>query len=60
MAAGLAGGSSDAAGALFVLNTYFENKLSKEELTALAIQIGADVPFVCTVEVCVVKTKAKY
>ncbi len=45
MAAGLAGGSSDAAGALFALNTYFENKLSKEELTALAIQIGADVPF---------------
>ncbi len=45
MAAGLAGGSSDAAGAILALNTYFENKLSKEELTSLAIQIGADVPF---------------
>jgi len=45
IAAGLAGGSSDAAGALLALNTYFENKLSAEEMSQLAIKIGADVPF---------------
>lgn len=45
MAAGLAGGSSDAAGALLAMNTYFENKLTTEDLMTLAIQIGADVPF---------------
>lgn len=45
MAAGLAGGSSDAAGALFLINTYFKNKLSQDELSKLALEIGADVPF---------------
>ncbi|MCW5822037.1 MAG: 4-(cytidine 5'-diphospho)-2-C-methyl-D-erythritol kinase [Cyanobacteria bacterium TGS_CYA1] len=45
MAAGLAGGSADAAGALLLLNTYFQNRLSQSELSALALTIGADVPF---------------
>lgn len=45
MAAGLAGGSSDAAGALFAMNSFFQNRLSKDELAMLALTIGADVPF---------------
>lgn len=45
IAAGLAGGSSDAAAALRGLNRLFELGLSTEELCSLAVKIGADVPF---------------
>lgn len=45
MAAGLAGGSADAAGALLLLNTYFQSRLTQSELSTLALRIGADVPF---------------
>ena len=44
VAAGLAGGSSNAAGVLFALNKLF-NMLSNEELSDLASKIGADVNF---------------
>lgn len=44
-AAGLGGGSSDAGGVLLGLNAVFGNALSPEELSGLALQIGADVPF---------------
>ncbi len=43
--AGLGGGSSDAAGTLLALSRLTGNPLSAETLTALAKEIGADVPF---------------
>ncbi len=44
-AAGLGGGSSDAAGVLAALNSFFENAVSPVELERLALKLGADVPF---------------
>ncbi len=44
-AAGLAGGSSDAAATLKGLNLLFEQNASLEELQALGIRLGADVPY---------------
>lgn len=43
--AGLAGGSSNAATALFALNQIFKTGLSDEEMRSLAEQIGMDTPF---------------
>lgn len=43
--AGLGGGSSDAATLLTYLNNISPNPLYEEELGALALRIGADVPF---------------
>ena len=45
IASGLAGGSADAAVVLKGLNTLWNLKLSEEELMALGLEIGADVPF---------------
>lgn len=45
MAAGLAGGSTDAAATLIALNEIFENKLCEEELLKIGSKLGADVPF---------------
>jgi 4-diphosphocytidyl-2-C-methyl-D-erythritol kinase len=45
VAAGLAGGSADAAAVLKGMNTLFSLGLSEEELMALGLKIGADVPF---------------
>lgn len=45
MAAGLAGGSSDAAAVLRALYNIFDSPISKEELYALGAKLGADVPF---------------
>jgi 4-diphosphocytidyl-2-C-methyl-D-erythritol kinase len=45
VAAGLAGGSSDAAAALLGLNELFQTGLSKEELMKLGVTLGADVPY---------------
>ncbi len=45
VAAGLAGGSSDAAAVLVGVNRMFELGLSQEELMARAVRIGADVPY---------------
>ena len=44
-AAGLAGGSSDAAATLRGMNLLFEQKLSTEELKSLGVRLGADVPY---------------
>jgi 4-diphosphocytidyl-2-C-methyl-D-erythritol kinase len=41
---GLGGGSSDAATTLVALNHLWKTGLSREELSALAMQLGADVP----------------
>ena len=45
VAAGLAGGSSDAAAALLGLNSYWKLGLSKEELLRIGLKIGSDVPY---------------
>lgn len=43
--AGLGGGSADAAAVLRVLQEHYENPFTMEELVAMAVGIGADVPF---------------
>ena len=48
MAAGLAGGSADAAAVLRGLNRLCGNRLTLEQLCAIGEKLGADVPF-CTV-----------
>lgn len=45
VAAGLAGGSSDAAAVLVGMNRMFRLNLSMEELMARGVKIGADVPY---------------
>ncbi|SHO52958.1 4-(cytidine 5'-diphospho)-2-C-methyl-D-erythritol kinase [Anaerocolumna xylanovorans] len=45
VAAGLAGGSSNAAAVLYGLNRLFHLRLPKEELLALGLKLGADVPY---------------
>lgn len=45
VAAGMAGGSTDAATTLELLNTMFSLGLSKEDLMKRAVTLGADVPY---------------
>ncbi|MCE3606752.1 4-(cytidine 5'-diphospho)-2-C-methyl-D-erythritol kinase [Massilia sp. P8910] len=45
MGGGLGGGSSDAATALMAANALWEAGFSREELMALALPLGADIPF---------------
>lgn len=45
VAAGLGGGSSDAATALRLANETLERPLSAEQLSAIAAELGSDVPF---------------
>ncbi|MBU3625455.1 4-(cytidine 5'-diphospho)-2-C-methyl-D-erythritol kinase [Polynucleobacter sp. JS-Safj-400b-B2] len=45
MGAGMGGGSSDAATTLIGLNALWDLNLSKETLSTLGLQLGADVPF---------------
>lgn len=45
LAAGLGGGSSNAAAALIALNKLWKLKLSQKKLLTLALEIGSDVPF---------------
>ena len=45
VAAGLAGGSSDAAAILCLLNEMFQTGLTREELMHLGVTLGADVPY---------------
>ena len=45
IAAGMAGGSADAAAALRGLNTLFELGCSTEELQKLGVKLGADIPY---------------
>ncbi|NRR32936.1 4-(cytidine 5'-diphospho)-2-C-methyl-D-erythritol kinase [Oxalobacteraceae bacterium] len=45
MGGGLGGGSSDAATTLMVLNRLWQAGLTREELMALGLPLGADIPF---------------
>ncbi len=45
VAAGLGGGSSDAAAALRLLTAMYELDIPEEEMSRLALSVGADVPF---------------
>lgn len=45
VAAGMAGGSTDAATTLELVNTMFSLNLSKEDLMERAVKLGADVPY---------------
>jgi 4-diphosphocytidyl-2-C-methyl-D-erythritol kinase len=45
VAAGMAGGSADAAGALLALDHLWHTGLDRDELQQLAAQLGSDVPF---------------
>lgn len=45
VAAGLAGGSADAAATLMGLNKLFNTGLTKDELCKLGVKLGADVPY---------------
>jgi 4-diphosphocytidyl-2-C-methyl-D-erythritol kinase len=49
VAAGLAGGSADAAGVIKAMNTLFELNMSAEEMMNIGVKVGADVPF-CILE----------
>lgn len=48
VAAGLAGGSADAAGALLATDALLGGELTREDLLAMAAQLGSDVPFSLT------------
>lgn len=48
VAAGLAGGSSDAAATLKAVNELYQLALGNEELAAIGLEIGSDVPFFFT------------
>jgi len=48
MAAGLGGGSADAAAVILALNKLYKTELSTIELEKIAIKLGADVPFFIT------------
>lgn len=43
--AGMAGGSTDAAAVLYLMNKVFNKSIGKKELEELAVKIGADVPY---------------
>ena len=45
LAAGLAGGSADAAAALKGINTLFDLGIEEKELCRLGVQLGADIPY---------------
>jgi 4-diphosphocytidyl-2-C-methyl-D-erythritol kinase len=45
VAGGMAGGSADAAGALIACDALWQLNTSREELLALAAQLGSDIPF---------------
>ena len=45
VAAGMAGGSADAAGALLALDRLWDARLDRDELVELAAGVGSDVPF---------------
>ena len=45
VAAGMAGGSTDAAACFTALNDMFNLDIAKEELMKLSVKLGADIPY---------------
>ena len=45
VAAGMAGGSTDAAAALIAMNSLYDLGLTQTKLMELGVEIGADVPY---------------
>lgn len=52
-AAGMAGGSADAAAVIAALNDICQTELSQKELCQIGVKVGADVPFCLTGGTCV-------
>jgi 4-diphosphocytidyl-2-C-methyl-D-erythritol kinase len=50
--AGLGGGSADASFMLLLLNNYFNLQITKDSLSAFALQLGSDCPFFIENECC--------
>ena len=59
VAAGLAGGSADAAAALSLLNGRYDFPLGAEELLRVGANIGSDVPFCLTGGTCVARGRGE-
>lgn len=55
ISAGMAGGSSDGACAMKLLNEYFGSPLTHDELCKIGSKIGADIPFCLTGGTCITK-----
>ncbi len=53
ISAGMAGGSSDGATAMKLLNEYFSTPFTIEELCGIGAKIGADIPFCLTGGTCI-------
>ncbi|MBQ7760599.1 MAG: 4-(cytidine 5'-diphospho)-2-C-methyl-D-erythritol kinase [Clostridia bacterium] len=53
ISAGMAGGSSDGATAMKLLNEYFGSPLTLDELCEIGARIGADIPFCLTGGTCI-------
>ena len=59
IAAGLAGGSADAAAVLYGLNQMFEGPMSDVDLLDLGAQVGSDVPFCLIGGTCLVEGRGE-
>ncbi len=59
IAAGLAGGSADAAATLRALNKLWKLKLSLEELAEIGLMFGSDIPFCVHNKLCVAKGRGE-
>ncbi|HEX8296626.1 MAG TPA: 4-(cytidine 5'-diphospho)-2-C-methyl-D-erythritol kinase [Chthoniobacteraceae bacterium] len=57
--AGLGGGSSDAAATLFGLNRLFQTELSLDALSAMAAQLGSDVPLFLQHSACIIRGRGE-
>ena len=57
--AGLAGGSTNAAGALIAINSLFNNELSKEEIHNLAAKAGSDLNFCLEGGACLLSSRGE-
>ena len=59
IAAGLAGGSSDAAAMLHACNIMYDLKLSKSDLAELGLKLGSDIPFFFSSGQCLVSGRGE-